>query len=406
MFDRRAIAAPATSDRRSLPPIALVRNARNPMTLTSIVLRLSPRAAARRLRPALRPILQTAAAAVAAYYVALALPLNDPRPVFASIAAVICLGASLSRRGRRAVELICGVVLGLTVADLLLSAIGAGPAQIGLMIVLAMSVAVVLGGGELFVSEAAVSGLLLASLHASGSSYSPDRIVEAVVGGAVALAVGSLMLPPDPELIVGRAAQRVFGGLGWTLEELARALADGDPDRAMHALDTVRGMDAQIADLDETLLTARETVRLAPPRRRAREAVERYARTAPHIDHAVRNARVLARHSVRYSRARLPAPEGLVVSLRDLAGAVWALAAAYDDASRGEQARVRALDAAAGARETFEREPDLALTEIVGQIRSTAVDIARAGDLAAAAGELAHELPTEELLAAPMPGAA
>jgi len=94
------------------------------------------------------------------------------------------------------------------------------------------------------------------------------------------------------------------------------------------------------------------------------------------------------------------------VALRDLAGAVWALAAAYDDASRGEQARVRALDAAAGARETFEREPDLALTEIVGQIRSTAVDIARAGDLAAAAGELAHELPTEELLAAPMPGAA
>ena len=99
MFDRRAIAAPATSDRRSLPPIALERNARNPMTLTSIVLRLSPRAAARRLRPALRPILQTAAAAVAAYYVALALPLNDPRPVFASIAAVICLGASLSRQG-------------------------------------------------------------------------------------------------------------------------------------------------------------------------------------------------------------------------------------------------------------------------------------------------------------------
>jgi uncharacterized membrane protein YccC len=377
------------------------------MTPNSLVLRLSPRAAVRRLRPALRPILQTAAAAVAAYYVALALPISDPRPVFASIAAVICLGASYSRRGRRAVELICGVVLGLTIADLLLTAIGAGPAQIGLMIVLAMGVAVVLGGGELFVSEAAVSGLLLASLHASGASYSPDRIIEAVVGGAVALAVGSVMLPPDHELIVGRAAQRVFGRLGWTLEELARALQDGDPDRALHALDRVRGIDAHVADLDETLLGARETVRLAPPpRRSARDAVERYARTAPHIDHAARNARVLARHSLRYTRARLPAPEGLVASLRELAGAVWALAGAYEDAARGEEARARALDAAARAREAFEREPDLALTEIVGQIRSTAVDLARAGELAAASDDRDHELPTEEMLAAPMPGAA
>jgi uncharacterized membrane protein YgaE (UPF0421/DUF939 family) len=373
------------------------------MTRASIIPRLSPRAAARRLRPALRPILQTAAGAVAAYYVALALPLSDPRPVFASIAAVICLGASFSRRGRRAIELICGVVLGLTVADLLLSVIGAGPVQIGLMVVLAMGAAVVLGGGELFVSEAAVSALLLASLHASGASFSPDRIIEALVGGAVALAVGSLMLPPDPELIVGRAAHRVFGQLGRTLEELARALGDGDPERALGALDAARGIDAQIDELEDTMLTARETIRLAPPRRAAREAVQRYARTAPHIDHAVRNGRVLARHALRYSRARLPAPDGLVLALNELAGAVWALAAAFDDPPRGDEARLRALDAAARARETFEREPDLALTEIVGQIRSTAVDIARAGELAAASGDLVHELPTEELLAAPLP---
>lgn len=376
------------------------------MTLSSVAPRLSPRSAARRLRPALRPILQTAAAAVAAYYVAVLLPLHDPRPVFASIAAVICLGASFSRRGPRALELIGGVVLGLTVADLLLSAIGTGPAQIGLMVVLAMAAAVVLGGGELFISEAAISGLLLASLHTSGSSFSPDRIVEAVVGGAVALAVGSLMLPPDPELIVARAAQRVFAALGWTFEELAGALQDGDPDRALQALDGARAIDARVADLHETLLTARETVRLAPPRRSARDAVERYARSAPQLDHAVRNGRVLARHALRYSRARLPAPEGLVVALRELGGAVWALAAAYDDPPRGEEARHRALGAATRARETFEREPDLALTEIVGQIRSTAVDLARAGELAGASADPVRELPTEEMLAAALPGAA
>ena len=48
------------------------------------------------------------------------------------------------------------------------------------MILLAMGVATVLGGGELFVNEAAISALLLASLERTSTSFSPDRIVEAL----------------------------------------------------------------------------------------------------------------------------------------------------------------------------------------------------------------------------------
>jgi uncharacterized membrane protein YgaE (UPF0421/DUF939 family) len=369
------------------------------MTIARLRARLSPRRASRRLRPALLPIVQTAAAAVAAYYIALALPLSDRQPVFASIAAVICLGASYSRRGRRSVELIGGVVLGLTIADLLLAVIGTGPLQIGLMVVLAMGTAVILGGGELFVSEAAISALLLASLHSTGASFSPDRLIEGLTGGAVALVVGSFVLPPDPALIVARAAQRVFGNLGWTLEELAGALAEGDQGRAAAVLETARETDAHVAGLQETVLTARETARMAPPRRSARDTVERYARTVSHLDHAVRNARVLARHGLRYSRTNLPAPEGLVASVRELAQAVWSLAAAYDDPARGVEARGLALEAASRAREAFEREPDLGLTELVAQVRSTAVDIARAAELATGAAEPVYDVPTEEMLA-------
>ena len=68
--------------------------------------------AAQRLRPRLLPIAHTAAAAVLAWYVALAL-VPDPRPSFASIAAVIAVGATYGQRGRRAAELIGGVVVGL-----------------------------------------------------------------------------------------------------------------------------------------------------------------------------------------------------------------------------------------------------------------------------------------------------
>ena len=59
--------------------------------------------------PHLPVVLQTAAAAVAAWYLALLL-LPSPRPAFASIAAVICLGATYGQRRREAAELVGGVV--------------------------------------------------------------------------------------------------------------------------------------------------------------------------------------------------------------------------------------------------------------------------------------------------------
>src|SRR6185437_1518557 len=145
-----------------------------------------------RLRPRLLPIAHTAAAAVLAWYVALLL-LPDQRPAFASIAAVISVGATYGQRGARAAELIGGVVVGLSVADVIVRAIGSGPLQMGLMVVLAMSTAVVLGGGA-------------------------------------PLGVTSLFFPPDPALIVGRAVQAVFAELGRSLERISAALGDGDAD--------------------------------------------------------------------------------------------------------------------------------------------------------------------------------
>jgi hypothetical protein len=53
------------------------------------------------------PILQTAVAAVGAWYLAALLGVEH-RPAFASIAAVISLGAAFVERRRRAVQLIAG----------------------------------------------------------------------------------------------------------------------------------------------------------------------------------------------------------------------------------------------------------------------------------------------------------
>ncbi len=367
------------------------------MRFLPIRARSVPRSFGRRLRPRALLILQTAFAAVAAWYLASWLLPTDS-PAFASIATVISLSASYGRRRRQAAELIAGVVVGLAVGDLIVSFIGTGPLQIGLMIMLAMGAALLLGSGELLISEAAISALLLASIDPGTSGFSPDRILEALIGGAVALTVGTLFFPPDPGVLASRAAQAVFGRLGWTLEQVAEALSAGDPERAEHALAAARDIDGPLALLHEELITAREVTRFSPPRARARTVIGRHARTEPQIDFAVRNTRVLARNALRYTRSRLPAPDGLPEAIEELSQAIWALAAQHEEPERGDEVRALAVGAANRATELFEREPDLALTEILGQVRSIAADLVRASDRVAAAPEPAGERPTEELL--------
>src|SRR5919197_1550191 len=207
------------------------------------------------LRPRLLPIAHTAATAVLAWYVALLL-LPDPRPAFASIAAVISVGATYGQRGARAAELIGGVVVGLSVADVIVRAIGGGPLQMGLMVILAMSTAVVLGGGARLVTEEPVSALLLlAAMDPAtatvGPGLSPIRFAEALIGGAVALGVTSVFFPPDAALIVGRAVQAVFAELGRSLEQIAAALRAGDADGARRALEGARDIEPRIDALDD-----------------------------------------------------------------------------------------------------------------------------------------------------------
>ena len=358
---------------------------------------MAPRTRLTRLRVRMWPILQTAGAAVAAWYLA-GLLTGEDRPVFASIAAVICLGATIGRRDERSVELIGGVVVGIAVADLLVRAIGTGPVQIGVLVILAMAAAVLVGGGPLLVTEAAVSAIILASLEPAPTGLSADRLIEALTGGFVAFAVSSLVFPLNPQLHAGRAAQVVFGELGRVLEEVSAALGTGDRKRAEAALVAARGLDPDVRELEEALLAARETARSSPLRRSRLIELDRSARGARHIDFAVRNTRVLARQALRFLRAGEAAPPELAEAVRQLALAVWALAAEFEDSARPSGLRRHASEAAALALATHRPGAALALSEIVGQVRSTAIDLVRASDALAPGGPPPGDLSTEELL--------
>jgi hypothetical protein len=325
------------------------------------------------------PILQTAVGASLAWFLASA-ALGHDQPFFAAIAAVVSTGVVVGQEGRRAVELVFGVACGLAVADLLVLAIGTGPAQIGIVVALAMGAAVMLGGGTLLITEAGVSALLAITLEPSTTGLSPDRFIDALIGSGVALAVRAVF-PSDPRHIVERAAHPIFAELVGALEETAAALRERDLGRAERALQKARDIDGRMGAFREALEAGYDTARLSPARRRALGQLGLYATAADQLDLAVRNVRVLARAALATIREGEVAPEALSETVLDLARAVETLSAYIEEPEHPVVTRGFALEAAGGATAVLEERNDLGTSMLVGQVRSTAVDLLRASGM-------------------------
>jgi uncharacterized membrane protein YccC len=331
-----------------------------------------------RLRNGWWQIFQTAVAAGIAWFLAY-LILGREQPDFAPIAAVISLGLAVGQRGRRAVEVVLGVALGVAIADLLVLVIGIGAVQIAGVVALAMAAAVFFGRGELGVNEAAISAMILIIVFGpAGAGFPPDRFLEALIGGGTALLVNAL-LPINPERMVQEAAHPVFDESVAVLEEVAAALDEGDLERAQHAFIKSRELDARVSGFKEALEAGRETARIAPPRRRTLGHLELYAAAADQIDLTVRDVRGLSRAALGVVEPESPGPEPLSAALRDLGQATQALSGYLDTSGDPEDTRRLALEAAQGATTLLEERQDLAtnlaINALVDQIRAAAVDI-------------------------------
>ena len=358
------------------PPPTLAERAQPLIEEAAERSRLSARARAERLRDAGRSILQATLAATLAWLVATEI-VGHSDPFFAPVSAMITLGLTQGERGRRAVEVVLGVTLGIAIADLLVIELGTGWWQLALVVSLSMSIALLLGSAQLFAQQAAVSAALVATLQPPDDGVSFARAVDALLGGGIALAISALVLPAHPGRIVREAAAPVLAELAGVLDDVAAALAARDREDAQAALARGRQIDELARNLDEALVVGRETAWLAPPRRRLLGTVDTYAEAATQIDLAVRNVRVLARGARRAIDLEENIPPEVAESLRELAAAVRGLGEALDDPERAEAVRGPALRAAGKATLVLQRTGNMSVTVIVGQVRSTAVDLLR-----------------------------
>ncbi len=323
------------------------------------------------------PVLQTAVAVGLAWYLASVI-FGHERPVFASIAALISLGVAVGRQWKRAVQVILGVGSGIALASFLVLAVGAGPLQMVLVVGLALGAAVFLGAEPLLMTQVGISAITAVGVEApSVGLFSPERLLDALVGACVAVLI-NVLFPVDPERRIERSARPIFDELTATLEETAAALENVDFEGAERALVRARKTDDQVDELRESLEAARDTARLSPVRRQSLGRLGYYELATDHLDLIVPSSRVLARAALRLLRGGEPAPEALSGAVVDLSRAVGALAEYLEEEGRSpEETRRFALEAARDANAVLEERNDLAIAALVAQIRSTTVDILR-----------------------------
>ena len=325
-------------------------------------------------------------------------------PIFAPAAAVIALGVSRGGRTIRAIELTAGVAVGILVADVIVRALGANTLVLMLVVGLSMAAALLLGAGAILVNQAAISGILIVATLQPGASPSPSRFLDALIGGAVALLVGQVLFPRDPVRAMAKAARPVVSDLSVALKALAEALRDGDEQRARRALEIARSTDDDLADFFDAVSLARETFTLrAPPQAHSRARSELYAEAAQQMDYAVRNTRVLAHRALSAIRRHGHAPGELADAVsppgRRRARARQPARPSRAGGQRGASASRWRV--AVKATRLLQDDPGLSVSVIIGQVRSTAIDLLRGSGMTGEEARTALDAAVERAGAAP-----
>ena len=114
---------------------------------------------------------------------------------------------------------------------------------------------------------------------------------------------------------------------------------------------------------------------------RSRGPLTQYLDAAEHVDHALRNGRVLARRTVALLRDQEAVPDGLVEALRTLADAVTALRDELASGTEPERTRALTLQAVRTAADVYRAGIGFSGGVVVAQVRTMATDLLLASGL-------------------------
>ena len=289
-------------------------------------------------------IVQSALAAGIAWELALQIP-GHGQPFFAPIAAVIALGADRGRRGRQAIDMMVGVTVGILLGAAIVAVAGAGAWQLVVATAVALVLATAVAAPPVVRIQAAASAILVVALHRPGANLAVQRLIDAAIGGGLAIVLARVLFPVDPLALVRDEARGLRRRLADALELAAGALEKGDRARAREAMRVLDSIDEH--RLEEALMLAREVTRRAPRRRPLRKRLEALGESWLELDGSVHDAHAIGTGALRALSDGRAAPLA-AGAVRAAAAAVRAIepdeARGAADAARAQAARLEQAD--------------------------------------------------------------
>ncbi len=259
-------------------------------------------------------VVQITVAATAAYAFA-RFVLGHEVPVVAVTMTISSLGFARDARPRRVLETVVGMLVGISLSEIIVLTLGTGIAQLVFVLALTMLTARFFSPTAGFAVAAATQSMLVVLLPAPDGGVFV-RTIDGVVGAVLALLVTAL-IPRDPRRAARRDARNLFSTIDESLATVAHALDDADEPAADLALTRLRRTQQLVDEWNVSLDSARSISRLSPFLRRHLPDLARQQRLLTGLDLATRHLRVITRRVdilVRDGRGR-PALAALVREL-------------------------------------------------------------------------------------------
>ena len=224
-------------------------------------------------------IVKSAIAATVAWLVADQIP-RDNAPFVAALTAVYTIDLTILKSLRSAGQRLAGLAIGIAIAFAAAEVLGVHSWSVGLVILLSLVVGLRLNlkpDGMTQVAGTAIVVMVVRATTDERTIYSLSVLADTAIGTAVGLGINGLIAPPSFLPAATRALDLLTDRLTGLVDQLASMVSDGLSVTEAEVLSRLVGaVRSDLAEVDESLTNAEESVRFNPLARRQRESVSRY----------------------------------------------------------------------------------------------------------------------------------
>ncbi len=336
---------------------------------------LALRQGVRRMRGSFLPILTASVAAWLSYTFAHDV-LGHPTPFFAPVAAWICLGFTYNRVPRKVLEIGAGAAIGVGIGEVILIGLGAGGWQLALGLMVAGLIARLIDRGDLFTIQSGVNAMVvigMGTMYTQLSGAGPSRLVDALVGAAIALLL-AVLLPGDVVNRPRRYVSNLHTELATTFDMLSEGLRLANRERLRDAHAQLRGVQRILDNTHTVWKSSADIVALNPAMRRHRPQIEELGRQLELSTRAVHAVELLLRQSRGVVDETGSVPT-IATLMDDASGTLNALAGSVRNWHPPRLARERAITLAADCAPEPAHVMDWRTSALVSVMRSVAIDL-------------------------------